>query len=99
LLQRFAEHDLDQFKNLRFDTRYGPVFILFTRRLPAGWHPGVFTQVRQPTPAKTGRSAHVSNLSTVNSRDGALRVIKELQDDLAGTGASEWESRPRCGWC
>ena len=54
--------------------------------------PGVFTQVRQRTPAKTGRSAHVSNLATANSRDGALRVIKELQDDLAGTGASEWEN-------
>jgi hypothetical protein len=92
LLQRFAEHDLDQFENLRFDTRYGPVSVLLTRRLPPGWHPWAFTHVPQPPPAKTGRSAHVSNLSTVNSRDGALRVIKELQDDLVGKGASEWEN-------
>lgn len=60
LLQRFAEYDLDQFENLRFDTRYGPVFVLFTRRLPPGWHAGAFTQIPRPDPAKTGRSAHVS---------------------------------------
>jgi hypothetical protein len=36
LLHRFTEHDLDQFENLRFDTRYGPVFVLFTRELPLG---------------------------------------------------------------
>jgi hypothetical protein len=28
----------------------------------------------------------------VDSRDGALRVIEQLQDDLAGTGAHEWEN-------
>jgi hypothetical protein len=92
LLQRFAEHDLDQFENLRFDTRHGPAFVLFTRRLPPGWHAEAFTQVPQPDPAKTGRSAHVSDLASVNSRDGALRVIQEMQDDLAGTGAGEWEN-------
>jgi hypothetical protein len=90
LLQRFAEHDLDQHENLRFDTRYGPVFVLFTRRLPPGWPAGAFTHLPKPAPAQTGRPAHVSDLATVNSRDGALRVIKELQEDLAGTGASEW---------
>jgi hypothetical protein len=92
LLQRFAEHDLDQHENLRFDTCYGPVFVLFTRRLPAGWPAAVFTPVPQPAPAPTGRPANVSDLATVNSRDGAMRVIKELQEDLAGTGVREWEN-------
>jgi hypothetical protein len=70
------------------------VFVLFTRRLPPGWHPGAFTQVPQRAPEKTGRSAHVSDLAMANSRDGALRVIKELQDDLAGTGAANGRIRP-----
>jgi len=28
----------------------------------------------------------------VDSRDGALQVIQQLQDDLADTGAHEWEN-------
>lgn len=37
LLQRFAEHELDQFENWRFDTRYGPVYVSWARKLLAGW--------------------------------------------------------------
>lgn len=37
LLLRFAEHELDQFDQLRFDTSYGAVFVSFTRKLPPGW--------------------------------------------------------------
>jgi hypothetical protein len=92
LLQRFTEHDLDQFGNLRFDTSYGPVFVLFTRELLPGWSAGAFTPVSRPAPADTGRCAHVRDVATVNSRDGVLQVIKEMHDDLASTGASEWEN-------
>ena len=37
LLQRFAEYDLDQFENLRFDTRYVAAVIQDTALLIAIW--------------------------------------------------------------
>jgi hypothetical protein len=92
LLQRFTDHDLDQFDNWRFDTRYGPVFVLFTRELPPGWSAEAFTPMPSPAHAETGRFARVRDTATVNSREGALRVIKQMQDDLAGAGAGEWEN-------
>jgi len=33
LLQRFAEHDLDQHDAWRLDTSYGPVFVRISREL------------------------------------------------------------------
>ena len=50
LLQRFAEHDPDQFENLRFETSYGPVFVPLTRELPREWPAEAFTSVAKPTP-------------------------------------------------
>jgi pimeloyl-ACP methyl ester carboxylesterase len=92
LLQRFAERHLDQFENLRFDTSYGPVFVLMTRELPPGWPPGAFTAMPRPAPGETRRFAHVSDPASATSREDVLRVIAEMQDDLAGTGAREWEN-------
>lgn len=31
LLYRFATHELDQFENVKFDTKYGKVFITISR--------------------------------------------------------------------
>jgi tRNA A37 threonylcarbamoyladenosine synthetase subunit TsaC/SUA5/YrdC len=45
--------------------------------------------VPQPADARTGRPVHVSGLAAVSSRDGALRVIKQMQDDLADASAGE----------
>jgi hypothetical protein len=46
LLQRFAEHDLDQFDNWRLDTSYGPVFVVLTRELPQGWSADAFSPLQ-----------------------------------------------------
>lgn len=35
LLRRFASHDLDQHDACRLDTPYGPVYVTFSRELPA----------------------------------------------------------------
>jgi hypothetical protein len=91
LLQRFAEHELDQFKNLRFDTSYGPVLAAWMLRLPPGWPTEAFTPVPQPAPGQTGRLARVSG-AAVHSRENLLQVIAQMRDDLAGTGAHEWEN-------
>jgi hypothetical protein len=93
LLHRFAEHDLDQFENLRFDTRYGPVFIAITRQLPIGWPPEAFTAV--PVPAGgTGRAARVSDAADAASREGLglLAVIAAMSEDFAASGAREREN-------
>jgi hypothetical protein len=50
LLQRFAEHHLDQFENLRFETSYGPVFVHMTRELPSGWPSEAFRAMPGPMP-------------------------------------------------
>jgi hypothetical protein len=92
LLQRFAEHELDQFEHLRFDTSYGPVFVSWTRKLPPGWSAEAFTPVPRPAPGKTGRVAHAGKAATAHSREDLLRVITQMRDDLAGTGAHEWEN-------
>ncbi len=91
LLQRFAEHELDQSENLRFDTSHGPVFVAWMRKLPPGWPAGAFTPVPQPVRGKTGRFAHVSD-AAVHSREDLLRVIAQLLEDLAGSGVHEWEN-------
>jgi hypothetical protein len=92
LLHRFAEHDLDQFENLRFDTRYGPVFIAMTRELPPGWPPAAFTSVPVPAAYGTGRAAHVSGAADAASREELLAVIATMREDFAATGAGEWEN-------
>jgi hypothetical protein len=92
LLQRFAEHELDQFENLRFDTSYGSVFVSLTRRLPPGWPAEAFTPVPQPAPGETGRFAHVSDPAAAHSREDLLQVITQMRDDLTGVGAHEWEN-------
>lgn len=43
LLRRFAERHLDQFEHLRFETKYGPVFVVMTRELPPEWPAKAFT--------------------------------------------------------
>jgi len=48
LLQRYAERHLDQFENLRFETSYGPVFVLMTRELPLGWPSETFRAIPRP---------------------------------------------------
>ncbi len=92
LLQRFAERHLDQFENLRFETSYGPVFVLMTRELPPGWPSGAFTAVPGAAPFETGRFANVRDPASVTSREDLLHVIRAMQDDLVGTGAREWEN-------
>ncbi len=92
LLQRFTEHHLDQFDNWRFDTSYGPVFVQLTRKLQLGVPAEAFTSLTRPEPVTTGRFAQVSDEAAVNSREDVLRVIAEMRDDLAGTGAWEWEN-------
>jgi hypothetical protein len=74
LLQRFAERHLDQFENLRFETSYGPVFVM-TRELPPGWPSGAFTAVPRPAPFETGRFANVRDPASVTSREDLLHVI------------------------
>jgi hypothetical protein len=92
LLQRFTEHHLDQFDNWRFDTSYGPVFVQLTRKLQPGVPAEAFTSLTRPRPVTTGRFAQVSDEAAVNSREDVLRVIEEMRNDLAGTGACEWEN-------
>jgi hypothetical protein len=92
LLHRFAEHDLDQFENLRFDTRYGPVFIAMTRQLPPGWPPEAFTAVPVPGAYDTGRAARVSDPADAASRQELLAVIAAMREDFAASGAREWEN-------
>ena len=90
LMQRFAEHQLDQFENLSLDTGYGPVFVSFTRKLPPAWPAGAFTRVPKPASGQTGRFALVSGAAAVHSREDLLQVIVQMRDDLAGAGAHEW---------
>lgn len=78
LLQRFAEHELDQFENLRFDTSYGPVFVSWTRRLLPGWPAEAFTAAPKPTPGETGRFAHVADAANARSREDLLRVLTQM---------------------
>jgi hypothetical protein len=92
LLQRFAEHELDQFDHWRFDTSYGAVFVSFTRKLPPEWSAEAFTPVPDPAPGQTGRFAQVRNAAAAQSREDLLHVITQMRDDLAGTGAHEWEN-------
>jgi hypothetical protein len=92
LLQRFTEHDLDQWDNWRFDTSYGPVFVQLTRELQPGVPAAAFTPMTKPVPASTGRFAHMSDGAAADSREDLLQVISEMRDDLAGTGAREWEN-------
>lgn len=92
LLQRFTEHHLDQFDNWRCDTSYGPVFVQLSRELQPGVPAEAFTSLTRPGPVTTGRFAQVSDEAAVNSREDVLRVIAEMRDDLAGTGAREWEN-------
>jgi hypothetical protein len=90
LLQRFTDHDLDQFDNWRLDTSYGPVFVQFARERQPGVPAEAFTSLTRPGPVATGRIAHVSDATAVNSREDVLRVIAEMRTDLAGAGVSEW---------
>jgi hypothetical protein len=92
LLQRFAEHELDQFEQWRFDSSYGPVFVSLTRELPPGWPAEAFTPVLKPLLAETGRFARASDPAQVESREDLVRLIGQLRDDLAGTGTAEWEN-------
>jgi hypothetical protein len=57
------------------------VFIQVTRRLEPGVPAEAFTPLSKPEPVSTGRFAHMSDAAAVDSRD-----------DLAGTGAREWEN-------
>jgi hypothetical protein len=90
-IPRRRRYELDQFENLRFDTGYGPVFVAWMRRLPPGWPAEAFTPVPQPVPGQTGRFSRVSG-AAVHSRENLLQVIAQMRDDLAGTGAHEWEN-------
>lgn len=92
LLQRFTEHELDQFENWRFDTSYGPVFVAFTRKLPPGWPAEAFTPVPKSAAGQTGRFAHVSDAAVARSREDVLRVMGQMREDLAGMGAREWQN-------
>lgn len=49
LLQRFAEHNLDQFDAWRLDTRHGPVFVHLTHRLGPDEPAEVFRPLTSPT--------------------------------------------------
>ena len=92
LLQRFAEHELDQFDHLRFDTSHGPVYVTLARELPPDWPAEAFRPVPAPARAETGRFAQVSEVESVESRDDLTRVITQMREDLAGAGDREWEN-------
>jgi hypothetical protein len=50
LLRRFVERHLDQFEHLRFETSYGPVFVVMTRELPPEWPSEAFTVMPASAP-------------------------------------------------
>jgi hypothetical protein len=66
--------------------------VQLTRKLPPGMPAEAFTPLTRPGPVITGRFAQVSDEAAVTSREDVLRVIAEMRDDLAGTGAREWEN-------
>lgn len=53
---------------------------------------GAFTSLTKPGPAAVGRFAQVGDAAAVNWREDVLRMIAEMRNDLAGTGAGEWEN-------
>lgn len=42
LLRRYCSHELDQWANVKTETPYGPVYVMFTRALPPEWPPEAF---------------------------------------------------------
>lgn len=93
LLHRFAEHDIDQFENLRFDTSYGPVFIAMTRQLPPGWPPEAFTHVL--TGAPSPREVPVA--SEEAPADG-MHVAIRLRHDFVITDAGKLLAAARAAY-
>ncbi len=92
LLQRFAENDLDQHEAWRLETAHGPAYVKMTRKRAADEPADASRPLRAPSPCRTGRPAHVSDLSTVSSRNDVLRIVGEMLADYEGSGASEWEN-------
>ncbi|SEG83197.1 hypothetical protein SAMN05216223_11418 [Actinacidiphila yanglinensis] len=37
LLRRYLHHELDQFEFVMTETEYGPIYAIFTNKLPEGW--------------------------------------------------------------
>jgi hypothetical protein len=92
LLQRFTENDLDQHDAWQLDTSYGPVYVRLNRKRAPDEPVDVFRLLQPPSPYRTGRAAHVSDLPQVRSREDALRIVGEMIADYEGTGAAEWEN-------
>jgi hypothetical protein len=92
LLQRFAENELDQQEAWRLDTSSGPVYVKLGRNRAPNEPADAFRLVEPPSPYRTGRSAHVSNLSAVTSREDLLRIMGEIITDFEGSGSAEWEN-------
>lgn len=92
LLQRFAENDLDQHDAWRLETSYGPVYVRLSRERGEDEPAEAFRVVGPLSPYRTGRAAHVSDLSGVSSREDVLRIVGEMAADLEGGGAAEWEN-------
>ena len=91
-MQRFAEHQLDQFENLRLDTGYGLCSSRLPAKLPSGSPAEAFIPVPAPAPSQTGRFACVGNRATAHSREDLLQVIAQMRDDPQ-SGARSSRSR------
>lgn len=92
LLQRFAENDLDQHDSWRLETSQGAVYLRLSRKRGADEPAEAFRLVEPLSPYRTGRAAHVSDLSEVRSPTDVLRVVGEMTADLESGGAAEWEN-------
>jgi hypothetical protein len=92
LLERFAENDLGQHEAWRLETSHGPAYVRMTRKPAPDESADTFRLLTASSPYSTGRPAHVSDLSTVSSRNDVLRIVGEMLTDYEGSGASEWEN-------
>lgn len=92
LLQRFAENDLDEHDAWRLETSHGAVYVRLSRERGADEPAEAFRRVEPLSPYRTGRGAHVSDLSEVSSRQDVQRVVGEMIADLESGGAAEWEN-------
>jgi len=92
LLRRFAENDLDPHDAWRLETSCGAVYFTLGRTRRGDEPAEAFRQIEPPSPHRTGRAAHVSDLSAVRSREDVQRVTGEMAADLQGGGTAEWEN-------
>jgi hypothetical protein len=92
LLQRYADHDLDQWNAWQFDTSYGPVFVRLTRELAAGESAEAFQRVSRVDDWSTGRPARVRDLAEVATREDLRQVVAQMHSDFVESGVLEWEN-------